>query len=335
MGEQIQRVPTIDIRPFFRGSNSERATVASQVSQACQDLGFLIITGCEVPITLIRQTHSVSFEFFALPEAEKEEIAIGRYSRLNGFIGIHASTLANLADRDELSSPQQELRQSLHIGPFDFPDDEYFRGPVGQRYFQPNPWPQNPKRLKPIFCEYYRAMERVADHLMRIMALALDLPEFYFADKTDKCFSHLLVNNYPEQESPPAANETRASAHTDFNSFTILHLGDEPEGLEVLDKDGTWRPVTSPYDAFVVNLGDMMARWTNDAWVSTMHRVVNPPASRAARSRRQSLVFFHQPNYDAVIERIESCKGSDRPAKCPAITSDEYYDIQMAKVLQS
>jgi len=163
--------------------------------------------------------------------------------------------------------------------------------------------------------------------------LSLDLSEFYFADKTDKCFSHLLVNNYPEQLVPPKPNETRANPHSDFNSLTVLHLGDEPDGLEVLDKDGSWRPVTCSYDAFVVNLGDMMAGWTNDKWVSTMHRVVNPPQSRAA-IRRQSLVFFHQPNYDAAIECIESCKeGPDQPAKYPPITSGDYYDRQMAKIL--
>jgi isopenicillin N synthase-like dioxygenase len=177
-------------------------------------------------------------------------------------------------------------------------------------------------------------MERLTDRLMRIMALALDLPEFYFADKTDKCLSHLLINNYPKQKSPPAANETRASAHTDFDSFTVLHLSDAPEGPEVLDKDDTRRPVTCPYDAFVVNLGDMMARWTNDRWVSTKHRVVNPPPSQAATFCRQSLVFFHQPNYDAVVECIESCKSPDRPAKYPPITSGDYYDMQMAKILQ-
>ncbi len=286
-----------------------------------------------VPRQIVREAHSAAYEFFALPEAEKNEIVIGRYSRLNGFIGMRASTLAYLGEGEPAPGPQTELRQSLHFGPFDFPRDEYYVGALGQQYFQPNPWPRNPARLRPALCAYYRAMERLASHLMRVMALALGLAENYFDDKTDKCFSHLLINNYPQQKTPPGANETRASAHTDFDSFTILHLGDDPEGLEVLDKDGVWRPVDCPYDAFVVNLGDMMARWTNDRWVSTMHRVVNPPPSRAASSWRQSLVFFHQPNYDALVECIPSCRIAGAPPKYPPITCGDYYDQQMAKIL--
>jgi len=147
MNEQGQRVPTIDIRPFFEGSAIERSGVVSQVEAACRDLGFVVIAGCGVPIDLIRHTHSVAFEFFDLPEAEKERIRIGKYSRLNGFIGIQASTLANLSDANKSTAHPQELRQSLHFGPFDFPETEYFCGPIGQRYFQPNPWPQRPERL--------------------------------------------------------------------------------------------------------------------------------------------------------------------------------------------
>ena len=82
---------------------------------------------------------------------------------------------------------------------------------------------------------------------------------------------------------------------------------------------------------FIVNLGDLMARWTNDYWVSTLHRVVNPPMDAADLSRRQSLVFFHNPNYDAVIECIASCQGPNRPPKYPVTTSGEHLRQQFVR----
>jgi len=99
----------------------------------------------------------------------------------------------------------------------------------------------------------------------------------------------------------------------------------------VYTKTGIWVEVPSVADCFVVNLGDLMGRWTNDHWVSTLHRVVNPPMEAASVSRRQSLVFFHNPNYDAVIECIPSCHGPDDPPKYPVTTSGEHLRAQFVR----
>ncbi len=143
------------------------------------------------------------------------------------------------------------------------------------------------------------------------------------------CFYMLLISilnvlynrNYPHQDQTPGKDQIRASAHTDYGSLTILAVDDAPGGLQVQDVNDQWESVKAPSNSFVVNLGDLMARWTNDEWRSTMHRVINPPQDddqqqQAQKSnRRQSIAFFHCINYDAVVECIESCKSPENPPK--------------------
>jgi isopenicillin N synthase-like dioxygenase len=109
-------------------------------------------------------------------------------------------------------------------------------------------------------------------------------------------------------------------AHTDYGSLTILLPEPGSHGLEIFGPDGAWTAVPSQAGAFVVNIGDLMARWTNDRWVSTMHRVVNPPRDVTVGTRRLSLAFFHQPNHDALVECLPSCAGN-RPPLYPPVTS--------------
>jgi isopenicillin N synthase-like dioxygenase len=165
---------------------------------------------------------------------------------------------------------------------------------------------------------------------MRLFALALDLDEHWFDDKVDKHMTNFSVSNYPDQPHALPGSQLRAGAHTDYGSITILKTEDKPGGLEVRAADGRWAAVPIVPGAFIINIGDLMAQWTNDAWVSTMHRVVNPPRDQAAGSRRQSLIFFHQPNYDAVVECLPSCRGAG--AKYPPTTSGEHLWAKLQKM---
>ena len=161
-------------------------------------------------------------------------------------------------------------------------------------------------------------MDALAIDLMRLFALALDLPERYFDSSVDRSISRLRVRNYPAPAETPEPGQLRAGAHSDYGSLTILKTEDRPGGLQVLGKDGAWLDVPHLPGCFVVNIGDMLARWTNDRWVSTLHRVVNPPPDRVAESRRQSVVFFQNPNYDAVVSCLPSCVDGANPAEISA-----------------
>jgi isopenicillin N synthase-like dioxygenase len=136
---------------------------------------------------------------------------------------------------------------------------------------------------------------------------------------------------YPSQVQPPEPGQMRAGAHSDYGSLTILRQEQRPGGLQVQNKAGEWVDVPAIPGAFVVNIGDLMMQWTNDLWVSTMHRVVNPPRDLAGDSDRISLVFFHQPNYDAMVSCLPSCATADKPAKYAPVSSGDHLSSKFVK----
>ena len=273
MAAALQNVPIIDITPYRDGSN--KASVARQVAQACRDIGFLVIRGHGVSTSLIAETRSIGCDFFDLPLQRKMRIARPAPDVARGYIGLEAESVGRSRDNTATAG---DLNESLMIGPVDPPDAAYAHDPAAGRHFAPNLWPEHPEQLQAVWSSYYRAMSTLAATLMRIFALALDLDETFFDDKIDRHISRLRVRNYPEQKHAPSPGQLRAGAHSDYGSLTILNTEDRPGGLQVFNAAGHWVDVPIIEGTFVINIGDLMARWTNDAWVSTLHRVINPPA---------------------------------------------------------
>jgi isopenicillin N synthase-like dioxygenase len=317
----LMNVPVIDISPFLSGSAEGKRLVAEQVGQACRDIGFLVIAGHGIPEELIEATRAVSAEFFALPKAEKLRSNRPADDQVRGYSAVGNEALA--ASLGAETPP--DLKESLSIGPTDVPmDDPYYTNAEAGPHFAPNVWPGQPAALRDIWTRYFAAMETLATEMMRIFALALSLPEPYFDDKVDRHISMFRVLNYPSQLDAPLDGQLRAGAHSDYGSLTILRQENRPGGLQVRNLSGEWVDVPAVPGTFVVNIGDLMAQWTNDLWVSTVHRVVNPPRDLAADSARMSLVFFHQPNYDALVSCLDGCATPDRPAKYEPISSGDH-----------
>ncbi|HEV8440459.1 MAG TPA: 2-oxoglutarate and iron-dependent oxygenase domain-containing protein [Methylomirabilota bacterium] len=310
-------VPVIDIAPFVAGSPAQQATVAQSVGRACADIGFFSIVGHGVPAALVARMHDVSRAFFDLPLADKLAVRRPRPEQSRGYIGVGDEHLAHSLD----NASATDLKEFFAIGPVDVPDTEYHRRPGAYPSFAPNIWPERPAAFRDTWTGYYRAMERLAATIMRLFAVALELPEGFFGKSTDRHISGLRVLNYPEQPAPPLPGQLRAGPHTDYGAVTILESPHAPGGLQVLNRRREWIDVVTVPGAFVLNIGDLMMRWTNDRWISTLHRVVNPPPESAPGSRRQSIVFFHQPNYDAVIECLPGCCGPDNPPRYEPVTS--------------
>ena len=324
----LMQVPVIDIAPFRDGDAAGKAKVARQVGQACRDIGFLIISGHGIDPALIERTDAVSRKFFDLPLEDKMAVVRPAMDVTRGYIPIETEAVA--ASRGEKTAG--DLNESFMIGPVDVdPSDPYYTRPEAGKHFHPNLWPAAPDGLRETYTAYYRAMGDLAARLMRIFALALELPEAFFDDKIDRHISRLRIRNYPEQATPPKPGQLRAGAHSDYGSLTILKAEANPGGLQVFNKEGEWVDVPIMEGTYIVNLGELMARWTNDAWVSTLHRVVNPPAEHALGSRRQSIIFFHNPNYDADITCIPSCAGADNPPKYPPTTSGDHLRNQFVR----
>lgn len=316
-------VPVIDLEPYLDGRDP--AAVVEAVDRACRDIGFLVIKGHGIPKPVIEAAFTAGYAFFDLPDARKQEIAV-RNGR--GYSGMAKQALAR--SRDEKTPP--DLFERFCMGRVDVPRDDYHAARA-DRFFAPNLWPEEPAGFRAAFETYYRAVERLAASLMRIFADALELPTDYFAGKIDRHISDLCINHYPAQTRAPLEGQLRAGAHTDYGSLTIVAPSAAPGGLQVLSPAGDWRNVPWVQDAFVVNLGDLMAQWTNDRWVSTMHRVANPPRPAGAGSRRLSIVFFHQPNDDALIDSIPTCVTPERPAKYMPTTSGEHLLMKVGKHL--
>lgn len=315
----LSTVPVIDLAPFLLGGAAAREAVARTVGRACEDIGFFTIVGHGVDPECVRAMADVSRAFFDLPVEEKQRVRRPRPEQSRGYIGVGEENLAYGLGKDTT-----DLKEFFAIGPVDVPDEPYYTCAAAYPSFAPNVWPARPPELRAIYTTYYRAMERLAADLMRAFALALGLPDEFFCDKTDRHISGIRVINYPEQPAAPAAGQLRAGAHSDYGALTILKAENVPGGLQVLNRAGDWVEIEPVADSFVVNLGDLMMHWTNDRWVSTLHRVVNPPRDRVLGSRRQSIAFFYQPNYDALIECLPGCCGPGTPPKYAPVTSGEH-----------
>ena len=205
-------------------------------------------------------------------------------------------------------------------------------------------WPSNDE-LRELCSTYYCQVETLSSQLMRLFALALNLDECFFDDKVDKPYTTLRLLNYPEFESEKTDTAsdvvtTRNAEHTDYGTLTILWSSDS-RGLQALSRQGEWIDVVAPIVdvsnddgddvVFIINIGDLMMNWTNDRWVSTLHRVVAHPETQGRR--RSSMPFFHNPNPDAVIECIPSCLREGENPKYAPMFAKTHLEEKVSKAL--
>ena len=316
-------VPVIDLAPTRGGDRVARLEVAHAIDAACREIGFFAVSGHGVSEALVHDLRGRAHEFFALPLADKLAARHPVPGTNRGYHPVGGETLATAND----AAAPPDLKEFFHVGPVDVSDDAYYAGPRGRRHFEPNVWPAAPAGFEPAATAYYRAMSDQIRFLMRLAALALDVDEGFFDDKVDRSIGTMRLNYYPAQAVPPESGQLRASAHTDYGGFTILSGEDVPGGLQVRTRENRWIDVPTSPTTFVVNIGDLLMRWTNDRWLSNLHRVVNPPISGAAGAARLSIAFFNHPNYDTLIE----CLPSQGPPRHAPVLSGEYRDVKYAK----
>jgi isopenicillin N synthase-like dioxygenase len=316
-------IPIIHLAAACTGGVAERRRAAAAIDAACREIGFFAITGHGVAPSLVDDLRRCAHAFFALPLAEKLASRHPIAGTNRGYHPVGHEALS--ASRDEAAPP--DLKEFFHVGPVDTRDDPYYTSALGRRHFEPNIWPGAPAGFASAAIAYYRVMSDLVLALMRLAALALDVNETYFDDKVDRSIGTMRLNYYPAQVVPPRPGQLRASAHTDYGGFTILTGEDVPGGLQVRTQDGRWIDVETSPTTFVVNIGDLLMRWTNDRWRSTMHRVVNPPSSGGPSPARLSIAFFNHPNYDVLVE----CLPSQGPARHQPVLSGDYRDLKYAK----
>ena len=309
-------IPIIDMAPFLDGDLSAKQAVAKQIDHACVEIGFFAIVGHGVSEDLVLEMRQAAVEFFALPEDEKlvVERPPSRISRGYNRIGDRA-----LAYSRGVETPP-DCQESFAIGPLDIPNEPYFTCERARAHFAPNMWPDRPSGLRDVMSRYFAEMERLSATVLSAFALGLGQGEHFFDDKIDHHTSSLRLLRYPGSMGPLSPGQRRAGEHTDYGVLTIVRGDNLPGGLQIKHRHGGWMDVERPEGGFICNIGDMMARWTNDHWVSNLHRVGTPPEGAPAEDRI-SLVFFHNANYDAEIR----CITDDAEPKYPARPFDEIY----------
>lgn len=306
-------IPVIDIGPYLDGTNPKE--VAKQVGQACESIGFFMIKGHGIPLNLLQQIQSQSTSFFDLPLPNKQKCTAPF------GLGYMGQGTENVAATLKEESTVQDQKESLNLNL-----------PIRDEV-----WPTDPHQLTPSCQEYYTKVNQLANHLMRLFALALGVDESFFDDKVDRATTCLRLLNYPAQPNAalpddPAQIEqmTRNAEHTDYGTLTILWSSDS-RGLQAKSRNDEWIDVIAPVDHFIINIGDLMMNWTNDKWISTLHRVVPHPETLG--QRRMSVPFFHNPNPDAVVECIPGCWGEGNPKKHESILAQAHLEMKVSKAL--
>lgn len=315
----MDAIPVIDMTPARTGDPAGRAIVAAALADACARIGFFALVGHGIADHQVADTQRTARAFFE-QGAEPKVSVLRRPPEFNrGWIPPESESLGATLG----AAAPNDLKESFTMGPPDVPATEYYTRPEAFPHFARNRWPEQPADLRPVLTAYFTAVEALATDLMRLFALGLGLPERWFDPSIDRQCGSLRALFYPPQQGVPAPGQLRAGAHTDYGCITILKTEEAPGGLEVaVPGTDRWIPVPTIPGAFVVNLGDLMRHWTNDRWASTLHRVVNPPAAAEGTDRgRLSLAFFHQPNYDALIDCVPTCVDATHPKRYDPVTS--------------
>lgn len=291
-------LPILDI-------SRDPAGVARALNTACEDVGFFYITNHGVAAELLRLVFMQSARFHAQPLAQKQRLAINAFHR--GYIGASSYRL-----NEDL---KPNLSESLVMMHELAPDDPEL---VAAKPLQgPNQWPDLPE-FRDTMLAYAAAMEELGRRLFVLFAKALDLPDDYFARSFDKPTTFLRLLHYPPQPEASSENQFGSAPHTDYGAITML-AQDDTGGLHVRHRSGDWIAATPIPGAFVVNVGDVMARWTNDRYVSTEHRVLN-----TGGGHRYSVPFFFDPNMDVTIDCLATCKSANAASKYPPVRYGDY-----------
>ncbi len=286
MPSNFSSLPIIDVSGLYASAPEARSAVAREIGDAARNVGFFYITGHKISRERRAELLEAAKRFFALPEAEKMKFYIGQSQNHSGYVP---------AGEEGFYGQKPDRKEAYDIG-IDIPadDPEVASGKVPM--LGPVQWPADPD-FKQKVGAYYAEISDLARTLFRGFALALDMPEDFFAPYLTRPPSQLRLIHYPYAAEAPA-DEPGIGAHTDYECFTIL-IGTAP-GLEVMNGAGEWIDAPPVEDAFVINIGDLLEAWSNGNFIATSHRV------RKVAEERYSFPFFATCDYHTVVAPLVS-----------------------------
>jgi isopenicillin N synthase-like dioxygenase len=306
----ISALPLIDIAKLKSTKLSDREVVAQQIRQACLDKGFFYIANHDVPAPLVDAVFRESRSFFALPLADRMSVRRSRSACNRGFEPMGGQDLERTGFPD--------LKEAYDLGVEQVEADHVVR--LQYANIGLNQWPSGAPLFRRVMEAYFEAMLALAIRLMGALALSLGLAENYFDGFCAQSVALLRLLHYPQQPVKPYAGEKGCGAHTDWGAITVL-LQDDAGGLQINDPAHGWLHAPPRTGSFVVNLGDIVARWTNDRYRSTEHRVIN-----LSGRDRYSVPFFFDGNPDHLISCLPGCSGPNDPPKYAPVTVAAHTD---------
>jgi isopenicillin N synthase-like dioxygenase len=304
----FESIPVIDFAAMHGSDRDARQAVANELCQACVQVGFFYVKNHGVPQSVVDAAFAQSRRFFGRSLDEKMQIHISKSPNHRGYVPLLEENTDPTANGDL----HEALDFALDV-PADDPDVL-----AGKSLYGPNAWPEGLPGFREPLDRYYWQLYELGRKIFQAFALALDLPEDFFEEKISKPLAQLRLLYYPPQHGAIDEKQIGIGAHSDYECFTILAQEDVP-ALQVLNSAGEWISATPIPGTFVVNVGDQMARWTNDLFSSTVHRAIN----RSGRERYATAYFFG-PNYDTIIAPFASCITPDKPAKYEPVTTGDY-----------
>ena len=306
---KAQALPVIDISGLRSPELADRETVGEALRAACADKGFLYVIGHGIPQNLREAVIRESVSFFELPAGEKSKIHLKLSACNRGYEPLQAQSLDANAPPD--------LKEGFYIGRHRMADDPMVV--AGKFGHGPNQWPDTLPNFQQVMEVYYSKMVDLGRLMMRGIALSLGLAENHFAPFCQNEVATLRLLHYPPQPANPDPGEMGCGAHTDFGTLTFL-MQDTCGGLQVKDERDGWIHAEPLPESYVVNLGDLMTRWTNDTYRSTLHRVVN-----MSGRERYSVPFFYMGNPDYPVRCISTCLEDGVTPTYPETTVDKHF----------
>jgi len=297
----VFQVPTVDVSAFVQDSSDseERARVVRETRTACEEVGFIQVIGHGIPDATIEGLTMAMDWFFALPP----DVKCGYIPAEPDIVGYSAPKAWSLAGSMGVAPANQMndffegfnlSKSAAEFGELDLP----------REFYTDTMWPKD-ELFQTRVLSYFHEASRVAKVMMEIFVEALAPVDTDLVSLFDHSLENMRLNNYAldEGEIELDGDLTGMGEHTDFGLVTVL-WADQVDGLQVLSQDGTWHDVQPDDGALLINIGDLLARMTNDSWSSTLHRV-KPPIVAGRVRRRRSAAFFFEANADASIGTLE------------------------------
>src|SRR5210317_98320 len=311
----MNKIPSLDLRDFLSEDPHRKAEFIQLIGKAFQEIGFCAVKGHLLSDDLVERLYKQIKLFFDLPDEVKTKYEFPEYSGQRGYVSFGKESAKG--------SKHGDLKEYWHFGQYIEEDDK-----SKYNYF-PNINVDELPEFNKVGKEVYTSLENTAKHILRALALYLNIEENYFDQYIKNGNSILRPIHYPPILDDPK-EAVRASAHGDINLITLL-MGAHGKGLQVQHSNGEWIDAMAGKDELMINIGDMLSRHTNNLLKSTVHRVVNPDREMLKKSR-YSIPFFMHPVSEMKLNVLESCINEDNPKSFDDITAGDFLNERLVEL---